>query len=176
MLRAKLNLVFKAIQNPRNTREISHYLKNDFDTLRGVYHYKHPIIFIAGLPKSGTTWVRTMLAMLPGYNIRPIYDPKGTMVEHYFICDDVFQALPKNRYSIIKVHTKFSEENFKIITKYVDRFIVMYRDLRDMCVSRYIHVKNDKTHDLCQSYNEWSKDEGMMHSIGLVYKHHVPWV
>jgi len=69
---AKLNLVVKVIKKPRNMREIGHYLKNDFDTFRGMYTYKHPIIFIAGLPKSGTTWLRTMLANLPGYNIRPV--------------------------------------------------------------------------------------------------------
>lgn len=172
---SKLNLVVKVIKKPRNMREISHYLKNDFDTFRGRYHYKHPIIFIAGLPKSGTTWLRIMLANLPGYNIRPVYDPKGIANQNN-ICKDVFEALPKNRYSIIKVHTKFSEENFKIITTYVGRFIVTYRDLRDMCVSRYLHIKNEETHPLHKAYNMWDTDTGIMHSIQFVSEQHVPWV
>jgi len=175
MLKEKLNLISKVIRNPRNITEISRYVKNDFDTLRGVYRYKHSIIFIAGLPKSGTTWLRAMLAILPGYNIRPIFDPAGT-INRNDISDDIFQSLPKGRYSIIKTHTKYSEENFKIITRHADRFIVMIRDLRDMCVSRYNHIKNDRTHHQCQSYNELNKDQGIMDSINAAYKHHVPWV
>lgn len=175
MLKVKLNLVSKVIRNPRNMREISNYLKNDFDTLRGMYRYKHPIIFIAGLPKSGTTWLRSMLALLPGYNIRPIYDPIGS-INRRDISEDIFNALPQNRYSIIKVHTQYSPENFDIITRYVDRFIVMCRDLRDMCVSRYIHVKNDRMHQLYHEYNQWPKEKGIMHSIEFVHREFIPWV
>jgi len=175
MLKAKLKLVSKVIQNPRNVREISHYLKNDFNTFRGAYQYDHPIIFIAGLPKSGTTWLRTIMALLPGYNIRLIYDPTGS-INRRDISDDIFNALPKNRYSIIKVHTQYSDENFKIITQHIQRFIVMYRDLRDMCVSRYIHIKNDKMHSLFRDYNQWPEDKGILHSIEFVHKEFVPWV
>ncbi len=168
-------IFLKLLKHPILLKEVYIYLKNDLLALFGYYHYDYHIIFIAGLPKSGTTWLRNMLARIPGYNVRPFHDPKGVTLDHD-VCDSVFLSLPKNRYTVLKLHTKYSEENFKVIKKHVPKFIVTYRDLRDMCISRYFHIKADPKHRHHEFYNKASLEDGIMHCIRIIEDEYVSWV
>jgi adenylylsulfate kinase len=139
------------------------------------YPYKYKTIFIAGLPKSGTTWMRKLLSMVPGYHDRTIYDPSRSILSHD-ISHLVFNLLPSYSYNIIKLHTRYTPDNFATIRKHVDRFIVMYRDLRDMCLSRYYHVINEETHRHHQLYKSLPKEEALVHSINIIRTEYVKWV
>jgi len=44
--------------------------------------YKHPIVFVAGLPKSGTTWIERMLSGYPGYREMMIPEAVSYELEH----------------------------------------------------------------------------------------------
>lgn len=155
-------------------RIIAH-MRNDMGTILDRNKYPYPTLFIAGLPKSGTTWLTKSLIKLPGYNLRRICDPKRVTFKHD-VCDSVFSTLPHRGYNVLKLHTRYTPENFRIITRYVPRFIVMYRDLRDMCISRYYHVKSEQGHRHFTLYNELTQDEGIMHCIGVVEDLYVDWV
>jgi len=139
------------------------------------YPYERKVLFVVGLPKSGTTWMSKMLGMIPGYYERSIYDPSRMMMFHD-ISSMVFELMPPYAYSVIKLHTKYSVENLAVITSYLDKFIVMYRDLRDMAVSRYFHVLSDESHRHCRLYQEMSQEEGILHSINIVRRAFVSWV
>ena len=165
----------RLIKYPVISKEIYLYLKNDLLSRLGFYDYNYRILFIAGLAKSGSSWVGNMLASIPGYNLRSINDPKGVAGETD-ICDPIFSSLPKNGYSVMKLHTRFSEENFQIIRKYTPKFIVTYRDLRDMSVSRYFHIIVDPKHRHYDLYNRLTREEGILHSIDVVEKTYVSWV
>jgi len=165
----------KIAKQPVILKELFVYAKNDIFSFLRFYQYKHRIIFIAGLPKSGTTWLHTMLATIPGYNIRFISDPSKAALEHN-ICEHTFYSLPKYGYSVVKLHTRYSQENFRIIKKYLPKLIVTIRDLRDMCISRYLHIKHLSTHEHYKLYNELAQQEGIMHSIGVLEKSYVSWV
>ena len=97
----------KTIKKPILLKEFFHYIKNDLLSLLGIYQYDQHILFIAGLPKSGTTWLQTMLARIPGYNIRLINDPKGVTLNHD-ISDTIFTSLPKYGYTVFALHTRYS--------------------------------------------------------------------
>ncbi len=168
-------IIYKVWRNPKLVKDISLYLKNDMLAATGRFDYDYHTLFIAGLPKSGTTWVETQLARVPGYNVRPIDDPDSCTVDHN-ICDDVFQSLPESGYSVLKLHTTYSEENLAVIKRHTSRFIVMIRDLRDMCVSRYFHVKGEEVHRHYELYNNESLEDGLMHCIGVVEDIYVSWV
>lgn len=173
---SKGSKVIKGIlKNPVFVKDMCAYVKNDLMSMTGTYNYANHILFIAGLPKSGTTWVQTQLARVPGYNIRHFRDPDKCTIDHN-ICEHVFESLPKYGYSVIKLHTKYSEENFKIIKQYIPSFVVMVRDLRDMCVSRYFHVKNEENHPSYELYNRETLEDGMMHSIQVIEEEYVSWV
>lgn len=165
----------KLRQNPKFFGEIMAYAGNDLSSLLGRYRYPTRTIFIAGLPKSGTTWVETQLAAVPGYNIRPVVEHGGVVTDHD-INDRVFTDLPSYGYSVVKLHTRWSEQNMAIINRHVDRFMIMIRDLRDMTVSAYFHVKQEATHRDHAYYNACSEEEGLLHRIGVTAAHYVSWV
>lgn len=168
-------VVAKVYRNPSLTLELFNYCKNDFNSLIGRYKYKHRVLFIAGLPKSGTTWVSTQLVKIPGYNMRYINDPQGKTKDHD-ISDGVFSSLPRYGYSVVKLHTRYTKENYDIINKHVPKFIVMTRDLRDMCISRYYHVINEKEHRHHDLYTKNTLDDSLMHCIDTIGDEYVPWV
>lgn len=139
------------------------------------YPYKRKILFVAGLPKSGTTWMAKLLGMLPGYYERTIYDP-SRMMKFHDISSLVFELMPHYAHSIIKLHTKYSAENFTVIRNHLDKFVVLYRDPRDMAVSRYFHVLNEESHRHCQAYKEMSEEDGLLHSINIVRREFLSWI
>jgi len=139
------------------------------------YPYDRKVLFVAGLPKSGTTWMSKLLGMIPGYYERTIYDPSRMMMFHD-ISSMVFELMPAYAHSVMKLHTKYSTENFEVIKDYVDKFIIMYRDLRDMTVSRYFHVVNDESHRHYQLYHQMSQEDGILHSINITGQAYVSWV
>lgn len=162
-------------KNPAFIKELLSMIRNDAKAILGIVKYDFPVIYIAGLPKSGTTWVETQLANIPGYNLRPIYDRDGVVFEHD-ISDAVFDTLPRWRYSILKLHTRYSEKNYRVIMSHVDKFMVMTRDLRDMCISAYFHVKNEKSHPHHELYNHLSIEDGLLHRIEITGEEYVSWV
>jgi adenylylsulfate kinase len=139
------------------------------------YPYERRVLFVAGLPKSGTTWMSKLLGMIPGYYERTIYDPSRMMMFHD-ISSMIFELMPRYAHSVVKLHTKYSSENFAVITNYLDKFIVMYRDLRDMAVSRYFHVLSDESHRHCRLYQQMAQEDGLLHSINITRQAFVSWV
>jgi hypothetical protein len=163
------------VRNPEIVGEGVRFVWNDLRALAGAYAHDVPLIFIAGLPKSGTTWLSTMLAEVPGYNLRPVRDPDGALPNHD-VTDAVFDSVPSWSYTVLKLHTRCTPENLRVIDRHVDRFLVMYRDLRDVAISRYEHVKVNREHRHSPLYNEASPQDGLAHSIEVVIEHYVPWI
>ncbi len=139
------------------------------------YPYERKVLFVAGLPKSGTTWMSNLLGMIPGYYERTLYDP-SRMMKFHDISSMVFELVPHYAHSVIKLHTKYSSQNFAVIQRFLDKFIVMYRDLRDMTVSRYFHVLNEESHRHHHLYQEMSQEDGILHSMNIVRHDFVSWV
>lgn len=162
-------------KNPKNILGLGRYFVSDLLSLIGFYNYEHKLIFIAGAPKSGTSWLVSGLAKIPGYNVRPVYKRDSAAQEHN-ISDAIFSLLPKRRHSIVKLHTQYSEHNFEVISRAVTRFVVTVRDPRDICVSRYFHSKNDPAHRHHEHYNSVSVEEGLGHSLQVVKEEYIPWI
>ena len=139
------------------------------------YSYKHRIIFIAALPKSGSTWLENMLGMVPGYKNRPIYDPSRSNIFHD-VTPILFDLLPTYAYSVVKLHTKYKYDNFKTIIDKVNKFVVLYRDLRDMCVSRYYHVLYEEDHRHHELYNKLSREDALLHCVNIINIEYSDWV
>jgi len=168
-------IFLRLLKHPAILGEICAYLKNDFLSSVGRYNYDYPVLFVAGLAKSGSSWLGNMLAMIPGYNLRSINDP-GNVVYNHDICESIFSLLPKNKYSVMKLHTRYTKENFDIIKKYVPRFVVTHRDLRDTCMARYFHIMADPSHRHHELYASLSRGEGISHCIEIIGSDFVPWV
>lgn len=137
--------------------------------------WPHHVIFIAGLPKSGTTWMAQLLDAVPGYRFRWPRDPDGCILKHD-LCEAAFASLPWDLYTVVKLHTRCTTAHLEVIEKYKVRTVVMHRDLRDQCLSRYFHVLYDPSHRHHQLYNKVSKEEGLSIAIEVTLEHYLPWV
>ena len=142
---------------------------------RYYYRWSNHVLFIAGLPKSGTNWLEQLLREIPGYMLRYLADPCGCLYNHD-VCEACFESLPWDRYSIVRTHTRYTPDNLEAIRKFNLQTVVMYRDLRDQCISRYYHVLTETTHRHHDFYRSSGPEEGISHCIEITLEHYVPWV
>lgn len=153
--------------------------KEDILSKLNYYNYKHRILFIAGLPKSGTTWVENFIFNIPGYCPRNLSGDPDVIIRQNLPVD-AFEKVPSYGYSYFKTHVNPTEENFKVLRKAsIAKVVVMYRDPRDVSVSRYFHLlkKPKKPGDPNYfDYRNVNKDKGLSFSIDIDIAHHIPWI
>ncbi len=177
-------VVQRCVQHPSFMYDVWKYATNDLLSAIGYYRYPLNNFVVVGLPKSGSTWLYNMLLMLPGVNLRyyrslNLKDDQGKFrFENEFdnIDNSFFVNNPKRGYSAYKFHIRYSERNASILNKYAGKWIVLYRDIRDVCVSLYFYLKvaeEDHYHDL---YRSMSQEQALNHSISLMKKEFIPWI
>ena len=111
--------------------------------------YSQNVIFISGLPKSGTTWIGNLFASLDGFDrFIPskwnLHRPEkwGKYSDLYPGFFDEF----KNRLAVIKGHTWGSPYNVQILKDSGLKYIITVRDPRDKIISHYWYVQSRKNH------------------------------
>ena len=119
--------------------------------------YPNKTIFIAGLPKSGTTWLANMFASAPGYRRG---NPSHVSQKDYNLRQDTFREFDR-RLAVIRMHTPPSQENISILKQEGIRYCVLYRDLRDVAISWFYYVKNETDHILHNAVKDMSLNEGI---------------
>ena len=145
----------------------------------GYYNYPYQIIFIAGMPLSATTWMKNLIARIPGYYSRPISMPYDIAVRQDIV-DSAFKYAPSKGYALYKTHLNPRKENLDCIHRNgVKKIVVTYRDLRDVVISRYyrlIDFPKSKGDPHFIDYCALGKEESINHSIEVVAEDYVPWI
>lgn len=133
--------------------------------IRFASNYSQNILFIAGLPKSGTTWLEGMLTQYPGF--ARIHLPKITIDEekmggsHRFqLADDMFSILTR-ALCVVKTHSHGSENNAQVLNRRGLKYVIMYRDLRDVAISYYFFVRERPWHPEFKIYKDVSIKDGL---------------
>lgn len=142
--------------------------------------YPNRILFVAGLPKSGTTWLENMLGAFPGYTIIP--DPEITVWEyanggsHQFeLYLDYFQKVGQ-ALAIVKVHCPGSANNVRILKNLEIPYVVMYRDLRDAAVSHVFYIKRTPWHVEYPHYKNKNIKSGLEHFGNTLLPKWAAWI
>jgi hypothetical protein len=156
------------------------YVANDFSSLFSKINTHRRIIFIAGYPKSGTTWVENFIGMLPGYNPRRLLGNEELLRMH-LLDDTSFECCPKKGYSALKTHIYADKKNISILKRDgITKIVVMYRDLRDIIVSHYYHILKENPwrpeEESYLNYLEVSKETGMRHCLEHTTEDYIIWI
>ena len=127
--------------------------------------YPQSVLLIAGLPKSGTTWLETMLASYPGFHTLLIPEATGYELQHggshgYDLPPDIFSRM-KNKLVVSKMHIHGSDHNVQLIHGADIRYVVLFRDLRDVSVSYYFYVRQTPWHPGFEKYRGLNVEQGL---------------
>tara|TARA_B110000967_G_C18902071_1_gene576766 strand:- start:1569 stop:2462 length:894 start_codon:yes stop_codon:yes gene_type:complete len=149
-----------------------YFLRIFFNNIKSFFGFipgQTKTIFIAGYPKSGTTWMENFVSKIPGYNPK-VLSGSRELLRKLDLPYDAFSKIRKYQYSSIKSHITPTKENLKILIENdINKIVVMYRDPRDIIVSNYNYVlKNNplETHDLdFVDYTKINMHDGLMHCI-----------
>jgi hypothetical protein len=127
----------------------------------------HPqkILFIAGLPKSGSTWLKKMVSSYPGFHglLIPeasVYDLETGGAHDYDLPNDTFSRF-KDMLVVTKMHAPGSSHNVQLLHSADIKYVVLYRDLRDVAVSYFFYVRKTPWHSEYPIYSELSVREGL---------------
>lgn len=154
-----------------------------FDNMNrfGCYEYPYKIIFIAGMPLSGTTWVKNLFARVPGYFTRRMPMP-ADLAYRQDVCDSAFSYVNKYGNTLIKTHLNPTESNLSCIFRNgVEKVVVVYRDLRDVAVSEYYRLmefpKPESAYDYADcNYRAMDRESGLSKSVENIAKEVIPWI
>ena len=129
------------------------------------------IIFIAGLPKSGTTWLENILTLDGEYiSIMPpdvtMWEQKYSRSNNYVPSHDIFSKLPKGKW-VMKLHCKFSLELDLFLKKNNIKTIVIHRNLEKVFDSHLHYALKTKFHP---DHNDLNKIPNKNDAISWVTK------
>ncbi len=135
--------------------------------------HESPLIFIVGLPRSGTTWLTQMFTSVEGY--RYVYPWHATQTDHN-LRENTLRAFAY-QLVVMRLHLPWSEENARILKASQQRYVVIYRDLRDVVVSWYHYVsKNNPQHFLHSELRSLSLEEGIDYYIEHILDYEMRWI
>ncbi len=142
--------------------------------------YQQTTLYIAGLPKSGTTWLEMMLCSYPGFS--EIMLPKAVAYEQkhkeshtYNLPANTFQKF-SNALVVLKLHTHGSAHNFNLLQKNKIRYIVIYRNLKDVAVSYIFYVQRTAYHPEHTLYKKLAIRDALLHFSQTLLPQYVQWV
>jgi uncharacterized protein YutE (UPF0331/DUF86 family) len=126
-------------------------------------------VLIAGLPKSGTTLIESILRT-NGYidlNHTSVRRTRriGLKYPGNQIANDHFSYCKNADFVFAKTHIVKCVNNIRIIKNQNLKLFVAIRDLRDVMVSRYFHIMQDKSHWQHSTLKNLPFKEGLMRSF-----------
>jgi len=152
---------------------------SDFLYRFGYFNYPERVYFIAGMALGGTTLVKNLMARIPGIYTRKMPMPSHIKYNQDF-CDSGFKYMPKYGNALYKTHLNPSKENVACIKRNgVRKILVVYRDFRDVAVSRYYRLvefpKPKEAFDFVD-YKALGREKALTHSVEIVSGEFVDWL
>lgn len=151
-----------------------------YQMLLGFTRKRKGLIFICGLPKSGTTWIENMLKdYTDGVTIMP---PMAIWHEQfrssgfkYRPSNWLLRILDKGNF-IMKLHIDSDEKFSKRLSSMNLKTIVVYRDIRDVSISYFYYVKRTWHHFDNSALKNLSVEEGIDYFFQNRYDEYKLWI
>lgn len=143
--------------------------------LPGADAHPHRLVFIAGLPKSGTTWLENLVGAIPAYRRLACYDPRNLLYEHV-LDPALLEHVPSRGNFFIKTHVEARPEAVEALRRHGVPTVVMVRDLRDQCVSRFYHVLSNPSHRHHGFYMTGDKSAAFSHCVDICVTEYADWI
>lgn len=142
--------------------------------------YPQKILFIAGLPKSGSTWLEKMVSSCPGFHelLIPeanIYDLTAGGCHDFDLPSDTFSRFT-NMLVATKMHVHGSPHNVELLHSAGVKYVILYRDLRDVAVSYFFYVRQTPWHPEYPIYAGLSVPKGLEIFADRTLLAYVDWV
>jgi hypothetical protein len=142
--------------------------------------YPFSCLFVAGLPKSGTSWLESMLASFPGYARVMIpeaiaYERKHGGTHDFDVPTDLFERFDR-RLAVLKLHARGADRNVQLLDEAGLPYVIMYRDLRDVAVSYFFYVKRTRWHPDHLAYHGLDVEEGLLRFGRTLLPEYVTWI
>lgn len=142
--------------------------------------YSQKILFVAGLPKSGTTWLERMLASFPGYchfvpHDAVLYELRFGESHSYQLPRQLFDRLQKHLI-VMKMHINGSHHNARMLEENQIPYVVLYRDLRDVAVSYVHYVRVTPWHPEFQVYQHLTIEDGLVRFANTHLMDYESWI
>ncbi len=102
-------------------------------------HYKSNVLFVVGIPKSGTTWLEQMLGAYPGYS--ELLIPEASLGSDMFVLPENTFTRMRKMLVVMKMHLGATEHNVRVLRESAIAYPVLYRDVRDICISNYNYIR-----------------------------------
>jgi hypothetical protein len=115
--------------------------------------YKNPILVVVGIPKSGTTWLEKMLSSYPGYSELLIPEASLWDESRWDMPADTYTRM-RNMLVLSKMHLAGTGYNAQLLKTSDIPYAILFRDLRDVCISNYHYVRLTPWH---YQYDELSQ-------------------
>ncbi|MFG0300216.1 MAG: sulfotransferase domain-containing protein [Phycisphaerales bacterium JB047] len=142
--------------------------------------YPQTTLFVAGLPKSGTTWLEKMIASYEGFHELMIpevarYEMRTGGSHDYDLPTDMFERF-NDALVLTKMHVHGSEHNASLLKRAGVRYVVLFRDLRDVAVSNYFYVRNTPWHPEHTIYKNTELSDGLRLFAERTLKDYSDWI
>lgn len=142
--------------------------------------YTQPILFIAGLPKSGSTWIEKMVASYDGYHEYLLPAVATHELSHggshnFEFPTNMFSKL-KEALILTKMHSHGSKNNVEILERANLNYVILHRDLRDVAVSYHFYVQNTPWHPEHAKHKNKSIQDGLLVFAEGMLSNYVSWV
>lgn len=142
--------------------------------------YNQSILFIAGLPKSGTTWLERMLGEFSAYQEMMLpeavrYETKHKGSHFFDLPEDTFTRFRRHMI-LLKLHVHGSNHNKRLLSESCIRHVVMFRDLRDVAVSYYFYVRQTPWHAEYPNYKNLNVKDGLLFFSQKMLPDYIQWI
>tara|TARA_Y100000816_G_C25993205_1_gene518823 strand:- start:48 stop:920 length:873 start_codon:yes stop_codon:yes gene_type:complete len=129
---------------------------------------KYNKVLIIGVQKSGTTLIEWILSEMGYVNqvtspLRILHDKNLNYVHD--LSSEMLSYVPEKKFTFLKRHSEATPENLKIIENTNFKIILSVRDLKQVMISRYLHIISDKNFPQYYEFKNLGYIEGFRLSL-----------